>query len=246
MLTKAQVKDIRSLAQHKSRKEQQAYIIEGDKMAREWLAAGVTVRRIIAEPAWLDQNTALVSRHTGAEVIPVNTTELERISQLETPHKVILEVQLPTPASVLPDNEWCLALDRIQDPGNMGTIIRIADWYGIRHIIATPDSVDFYNHKVLQAAMGGHLRVQLHTASLLPFLQATQLPVLAATLDGRNIYLADRPQAAVLLIGNESKGVSPELLQLATQQLTIPRRGGAESLNAAVATGIFCALLLPQ
>ena len=244
MLTKLQVKDIRSLAQHKNRKELQSYVVEGDKMAREWLASGVEIKQIIALDEWLQQHEALVRRHKNAVVNAVKEHELEKISLLDTPNKVLLVVALPGGQLPLPDNEWCIALDKLQDPGNMGTIIRIADWFGIDHIIASPDSVDFYNSKVLQSSMGGHLRVKLHTLPLERFLQQTKLPILAATLDGRNIYQSNKPEAAVLLIGNESKGVSPEIQAFATHKVMIPRRGGAESLNAAVATGIICALMI--
>jgi TrmH family RNA methyltransferase len=246
MLSKAQVKDIRSLTQYKSRMEQGAYIVEGDKMAREWLAAGAPVKIIVAVKDWLAQNEPLISRHANAQIITVSEDELTRVSALQTPNAVLLVIHLPKEEKALPVNEWCLALDRLQDPGNMGTIIRIADWYGIRHIIASPDSVDFYNPKVLQSAMGGHLRVRLHQADLPSFLQKTSMPVLAAALDGQNIYEFEKPDAAVLLIGNESKGISPDLLKMATSRVTIPRIGEAESLNAAVATGILCALLLPH
>jgi len=246
MLSKAQVKDIRSLTQYKSRIEQGAFIVEGDKMAKEWLAARAPVKTIIGLKGWLSQNEALVALHQDAQVIEVTEDELARVSALQTPNAVLLVVHLPKEEKAKPGKEWILALDRLQDPGNMGTIIRIADWYGIRHIVASPDSVDFYNAKVLQSAMGGHLRVQLHQADLASFLKETTLPILAAALDGHNIYEFKKPEAAVLLIGNESKGISPELLNMATSRVTIPRIGEAESLNAAVATGILCALLLPH
>ncbi len=247
MLTKAQVKDIRSLTEHKYRKEQGAYLVEGDKMAREWLEAGIAVRMIIGLKEWLATNQALITRHSSAQVMEVKEIELTRISALQTPNNVLLVVDIPKEKKPLPLDEWCIALDRIQDPGNMGAIIRIADWYGIKHIVASPESVDFYNPKVVQAAMSGHLRVALHTTPLSSFIMNAKLTVLAATLNGQNIHNISKPQAAILLIGNESKGISPELLSCATlREVTIPRRGGAESLNAAVATGIICALLLPH
>jgi len=246
MLTKAQVKDIRSLTQYKSRMEQGSFIVEGDKLAREWLATGAPIKMALATREWLSLYRALLNAHTGMQIIEVTEKELARISALQTPNAVLLVVALPEAASVLPVNEWCIALDHLQDPGNIGTIIRIADWYGIRHIIASPDSADFYNPKVVQSAMGGHLRVVLHRHELEPLVRTTKLPVLAATLDGQNIYEFKKPAAAILLIGNESKGLAPGLLALATNCITIPRRGGAESLNAAVATGILCALLLPH
>ncbi len=246
MLTKAQVKDIRSLTQYKSRIEQRAFVVEGDKVVREWLESTAPVKMIAGLKGWLQQEAALIARHQSAQVVEVSEAELERISSLQTPHSVLIMVQLPAQDTPLPADEWCIALDHLQDPGNLGTIIRIADWYGIRHIVASPDSVDFYNSKVLQSAMGGHLRVQLHRASLHQFLKETPLPILAASLDGQNVYECDKSEKAVLLIGNESRGISQELLELAGTRVTIPRIGGAESLNAAVATGILCALLLPH
>ena len=245
MLTKAQVKDIRSLTLTKYRAERKTYIVEGDKMCREWLAADVSVEQIIAVKDWLAEQESAIAQHREAIVVAVTDSELARISSLQTPNKVLLVVRFPDGQDMLPTNEWSIAIDKLQDPGNMGTIIRIADWYGINHIVASPDSVDFYNTKVLQAAMGGHLRVQLHSADLPVFLKQIQIPILATTLDGKNIHETASPEAAVLVIGNESKGVSEEVLAFATQKIMIPRRGGAESLNAAVATGICCALLLP-
>jgi len=246
MLTKAQVKDIRSLAEHKYRKEKQAYIIEGDKIAREWLNSNAGIREIFALKDWAAQNSTLIARHQQAVVTLIEPYELEKISTLQTPNSALLVVAFPPSGRPLPTQEWCIALDKIQDPGNMGTIIRIADWYGINHVIASPDSVDFYNPKVLQSAMGGHLRVQLHATPLPAFLNGLKIPVLAAALDGQNIYDISKPEAAVLLIGNESKGISEEVLALATGKIHIPRRGGAESLNAAVAAGIICAICMPQ
>lgn len=246
MLTKAQVKDIRSLTQYKSRRAQGAFIVEGDKLAREWLATGAPVKMIIAVKEWHTAYRQLTAGHPTATLVEVAEDELSRISTLQTPNSVLLVVGFAEGENELPANEWCIALDRIQDPGNMGTIIRIADWYGIKHIIASPDSVDFYNPKVVQSAMGGHLRVALHTAVLSSFIKDAKLPVLAAALNGQNIYEVQKPDAAILIMGNESKGISPELLELATSRITIPRIGGAESLNAAVATGIICALLLPH
>ena len=154
-------------------------------------------------------------------------------------------VPMPAAKTVPVINEWCLALDDIQDPGNMGTIIRIADWFGIGHIICSPACVDVYNPKVVQSAMGGHLRVGIYEADIAAFLDATPLPKIAATLNGENVYAMARLKAGVLIIGNESKGVSARVAALATQKVTIPRRGGAESLNAGVSAGILCALLLP-
>ena len=155
---------------------------------------------------------------------------------------VLLVVSLPA-AIELRDFKWCLALDDIQDPGNMGTIIRIADWFGWEQIVCSPGCVDIYNPKVVQAAMGGHLRVNIITEDLATYLPKVNKPVFAAALNGENIYDIPKQQEGVLIIGNESKGISDPIMQLANKKVTIPRLGGAESLNAGVSAGILCALL---
>jgi TrmH family RNA methyltransferase len=246
MLSKAQNKYIRSLSQQKYRKEHNVFIAEGDKIAREWLASDEMVEMIVAVQQWADANAQLAHKHAEASLHIVSEEELKTISLLQTPNQVLLVVKRTPHFPDLNIKEWCIALDDLQDPGNMGTIIRIADWFGIRHIVCSRNCVDAYNPKVIQAAMGGHLRVEIHTADLKSFLEETKLPVLAATLGGEDVYKAKRHKAAVLLIGNESRGIAEELLELAAERLTIPRRGGAESLNAGVSAGILVALLLPH
>ncbi|MBS1774111.1 MAG: RNA methyltransferase [Bacteroidetes bacterium] len=244
MLTNAQNKYIRSLSQQKYRDEHKAFVAEGDKIAKEWLNSDWNIHKIIALQEWINENDAAISKHREAEVIIVEEYQLQAISGLQTPNKVLLELQYPPEKSVENIDDWCIALDKIQDPGNMGTIIRIADWFGIKHILASEDSVDFFNPKVVQSAMGGHLRVALHSGNLSDFLLNTSLPVLAATLDGENIYNMSRPDKAIILIGNESKGLSADLLSKVTKKIKIPGKGGAESLNAAVSAGIICAVLM--
>lgn len=245
MLTKAQNKYIRSLTQQKFRDEYKVFIAEGEKIALEWLSSAANVKMIIATAAWAQRHSAVIAKHTEAEVYIVKEHELEPLSALQTANHVLLVVPFTEKKQVPVINEWCLALDEIQDPGNMGTIIRIADWFGIRYIVCSPGCVDVYNPKVVQSAMGGHLRVNLYACELLPFLRGTELPKFAATLEGENVYNIKRQNAGVLIIGNESKGISEKVLSAATRKVTIPRRGGAESLNAGVSAGILCALLLP-
>lgn len=245
MLSKAQNKYIRSLSQQKYRKEYNVFIVEGDKIAREWLAAPARIQMIVATAAWAELNNTLISDHPEATVHTVEAHELQAISGLQTNNSVLLVVHRedsPLPPSI---NEWCIALDNLQDPGNVGTIIRIADWFGIRHIICSPDCVEAHNPKVVQSAMGGHLRVNVYEADLQAFLAGSTMPVVAATLHGESVYEMPRLEAAVLVIGNESKGISSGVQALATRQVTIPRKGGAESLNAGVSAGILCSLLLP-
>jgi TrmH family RNA methyltransferase len=244
MLSKAQNKYIRSLTQHKYRNEYTVFIAEGDKIAAEWLATPQPVQMIVALPSWAEVHSDLIQRHPEAEVYIVKEHELESVSALQTPNKVLLVVPIPTPEKPVLKKEWCLVLDEIQDPGNMGTIIRIADWFGIKHIICSEGCVDVYNPKVVQAAMGSHLRVKFHTADLSGFIAEQSLPVYAAALDGKNVYELKTPAPGIIIIGNESKGISSTLLAQAKTKITIPRIGAAESLNAAVSAGIICALMI--
>ncbi|MBL7718300.1 MAG: RNA methyltransferase [Flavipsychrobacter sp.] len=246
MLSKAQNKYIRSLSQQKYRKENNVFVVEGDKIAREWLASGEMVQMIVAVADWAEEHHELVHRHAEASVHIVPEHELAAVSQLQTPNKVLLVVRHMPRFPEVEANAWCLALDDIQDPGNMGTIIRIADWFGIPDVVCSPGCVDAYNPKVIQAAMGGHLRVAIHTMHLPDFVKSASVPVLAATLGGESLYEVEPRSSGILVIGNESRGVSEGVLSLATRQVTIPRKGGAESLNAGVSTGILCSHLLQR
>jgi TrmH family RNA methyltransferase len=247
MLSKLQNKYIRSLSQHKFRLEYGVFIVEGVKIVAEWLQSTCQIQHIVAVEEWVAQHTAAIARHPEAELHVVKQHELESLSELRTPNQVLAVVRQNGISPVKPKEGWVLALDGIQDPGNMGTILRIADWFGIHHIVASPDSVDFYNPKVVQAAMGAHLRISLSTADLPEALGNIGFTKYAATLNGTPCQNVARPASGVLIIGNESKGISEPVLALADQEVTIPRGpgSGAESLNAAVAAGILCALLLP-
>ena len=244
MLSNTQNKYIRSLSQQKFRKEYKVFIAEGNKVAKEWLHSDARVKMIVALPEWLTQNYELTKRHPEASLIAVTESELNAVSGLTTPNEVVLVIDMPEQGEVPVLNEWCLALDNIQDPGNMGTIIRIADWFGIKHILCSHGCVDIYNPKVVQSAMGSHLRVKAHPVDLERHLSETGMPIIAATLNGENVHEMSKIEKGILVIGNESKGVSDDILKLVKHKVTIPGKGGAESLNAAVSTGILCALLI--
>lgn len=246
MLSKAQNKYIRSLTQQKFRNEYREFVAEGEKIAGEWLAAGSSIKMIVATEEWVAENKYVISKHSEAELYIAKDFELAAVSSLQTPNKVLLVVSMPEKKTIPDMHEWYLVLDGIQDPGNMGTLIRIADWFGINHIVCSQGCVDVYNPKVVQSAMGGHLRVNIYEEDILPFLTKSKLPVIAATLDGENVYSMGRQDAGILVIGNESKGVSAQVAAKATKKVMIPRKGGAESLNAGVSAGILCALLLPS
>ncbi|MCB0696555.1 MAG: RNA methyltransferase [Chitinophagaceae bacterium] len=243
MLSNAQSKYIRSLSQQKYRKQYKVFLAEGDKIAREWLATAGPIQMIVATEDWAEENKQLIHGHSEAELCIVTADELERVSVLQAAHKALLVVPYPPIAAELPTSGWSIVTERVQDPGNLGTIIRIADWFGVQHVVCSPDCADFYNPKVVQAAMGGHLRVQLHVTELVPFVRDTDLTTIAATLGGTSIYEIEKPDSGILMIGNESKGLSDEILQCADMKVTIPRLGGAESLNAGVSAGILTAFL---
>ncbi|XZF15012.1 TrmH family RNA methyltransferase [Chitinophagaceae bacterium MMS25-I14] len=245
MLSKSQIKYIRSLGQQKYRKEHNVYLAEGEKIAGEWLKSAEKIQMIVGTEQWIATHKLFTDLHPEAEILTARPADLEAVSALQTPNQVLLVVEQP-PAAPLPQKEWCIALDTIQDPGNLGTIIRIADWFGINHVVCSEDSAEPFSPKVVQSAMGGHLRVKIHRTDLPAFFERSGMPVIAAALDGANVYEMKAPEYGIILIGNESKGISAELMAKATHKVTIPRRGGAESLNAGVSAGILCALLLPR
>jgi len=243
-MTKAQIKLIQSLSRQKYRKEYNAYLVEGDKNAKEWLQSNSRIKHIVVVESWMKQNIALIHHHPEAEVIIAADFELEKITSLQTAQEVVLVVErAPNFPFEQNKNEWSLLLDKIQDPGNMGSIIRTADWFGIQQIVCTPDCVEVYNPKVVQASMGSLLRVKIKEMTIEDFLEANTLPLYAACLYGSNIKELSNNPKGVIAMGNESKGLSDTVLDAANYKITIPKYGHAESLNVAVATGIVCALL---
>lgn len=250
MLSKAQIKHITTLRQKKYREEHNQFIAEGEKTVADLLASNFNVLSIYALPAWIKGNSALIHNHdTG--VFEITEGELSRISNLATPNQVLAITEIPSfqidPAKL--EHELVLVLDDISDPGNLGTIIRIADWFGINYIICSEFSVDVYNPKVIQATMGSVSRVNLHYTYLGGFLK--ELPftpkIYGTLLEGENIYKADLSPEGFIIIGNEARGISNDLQQHITHRLHIPAytegkidQGVAESLNASVAAALVC------
>lgn len=244
MLSKTQSKYIRSLALQKFREENQCYLAEGEKIVGEWLQSDEKIEFIFGLEGWMDNNKSLIQKHAEALLITVTEEELKQISTLQSPNKALLVVKRNAQKTLLQIKDWCIALDGIRDPGNMGTILRIADWFGIDHVICSADCVDTFSPKVVQAAMGAHLRVSIYETDLAQFIAGSTLPAFAAVLGGDNVYQIKSPEKGIIIIGNEAKGISNEIIELAKYKVTIPRQGGAESLNAGVSAGILCALLL--
>lgn len=244
MLSKNQLKLLHSLRQKKFRDLHRAFTVEGVKMVDELLASNFRTLEVFGISDWLSSRRDLLQRRE----IPYNEItgkELERASNLVTPNEVIAVVSMPESTPENPQNfgKMVLILDRVQDPGNLGTIIRTADWFGIRYIFASEDTADLYNPKVVQATMGSVFRVSVHYTKISDFLQE-MLPgwnIYAAAAHGESVYTADIHFPAALIIGNESQGISQSVLSMATRKIAIPTFfGRAESLNASVATGILC------
>ena len=244
MISKAKLKELAVYKQQKACEEESVFVVEGVKMCDEVLAAKCPIRVICATNWWLSQHDILPP---DTEVIEVDDAALERLSSLRTPNEVWM--LLPRPSVHLPQKGGLvLAIDHLQDPGNMGTIIRTADWFGVRHIVCSEGTVSCFNPKVVQATMGGLFRTEVIYTSLPDYLQSCGMTVYGAMLDGENIWGESQPlplptEGAVLVIGNESRGITPEVRQCVTRRVTIPNLGGtAESLNASVA----CAILLAE
>lgn len=238
MLVKSQVKYIQSLGQKKSRDETGAFIAEGPKIVSELLQEiPGQVKEVLGLKDWLTDHAKLLN---GIATIEVSPAELEKISQLKTPNQVLAVLRkFDEVTEINLNDKLTLALDTLQDPGNLGTIIRIADWFGIEHIVCDHDSADLYNPKVVQATMGSIARVKLLYTDLAGWLAEQKTTMYAAALEGENITTMQKPAKGIIVIGNESKGISPAILKLVTKKITIPQKGKAESLNAAVATGII-------
>ncbi len=241
MLSKTHSKNIQSLHHKKIRDAEQVFIAEGSKVVMELLnSPSFLCQEVFGLQDWLHQNEIDIRRHYTGPLHVVEDFELKKISALATPNQVLAVFKMAGTASVNPQNKITLVLDTIQDPGNLGTIIRIADWFGIQAIVCSPDCTDQYNPKVVQSTMGSLGRVAVMYTPLAEWLhQYSSIPAFAAALNGQHVGELKGLKEAIIVIGNESKGISAEIMQLCTQKITIPKMGMAESLNAAVAAGII-------
>lgn len=243
MITKSQAKYIQSLSQKKFRNEEKVFVAEGPKIVAELLAEpNVEPVSIFALKEWVDSEQGSGMRVANAETVTLNRKELERVSFLTTPNEVLGVFRQPLFNTEL--RPLRLMLDGIQDPGNLGTIVRIADWFGIRQVIASPDCADVFNPKVVQATMGSVARVEVRYINLSTFIAEHPGDYFGATLDGAPLINMTRITEGTIVIGNESRGIDPVLLDMIQHKITIPKTGYAESLNAAVATGIILSHLI--
>ncbi|HET7118360.1 MAG TPA: RNA methyltransferase [Hanamia sp.] len=247
MLNKKIVKYIQSLSHKKFRDEEGVFIAEGPKVVSEFLLSEkIHCKLICAEKDWLVENDSLLKRITPENIFETDDHWLKSISLLKTPNKVVavLNKKSFSKAPVF-INKISLMLDDLQDPGNMGTIIRIADWFAIENIICSENCVDCYNPKVVQSSMGSLARVNVLYTDLLSVVELNkEINLYATALNGTSVYKLPKIKEGIILIGNESKGVNQDLLKSSSQKITIPRYGRAESLNAAVAGGIILSHLM--
>jgi TrmH family RNA methyltransferase len=242
MLSKKEIKDIQSLGLKKCREESGLFVAEGPKIVSELLSlVPGQIEKLVAVNEWAAAHSQLVKDIPLSIVAP---EDLQRASGLKTANQVLATIRQFGSREPVIQTSIALYLDAIQDPGNFGTIIRIADWFGVTDVVCAEGCADLYNPKVVQSTMASIARVNVWYDAHHTWLQKQQVPKLAATLGGTSLYQHQRLKAGILLIGNESKGLHSSLLELCTGQITIPRIGEAESLNAAVATGIILSHLV--
>ncbi|MFY2507476.1 RNA methyltransferase [Vibrio pectenicida] len=235
MISKNQLKLLRALGQKKQRKAQGLFLVQGEKNVIELVGSGLKTQHVFATAEFLSSNKDILN---SVACIEASLEELTKSSTLVSNNAAIAVVEIPE--IKVPRSEGVIiALDGVSDPGNLGTIIRVADWYGIKHIIASKDCADPYNPKTISATMGSFGRVTVTPLDLPDFLQQSNLPVYGAFLEGASVHKTRFAEQGILLMGSESHGIREEAAQFVTDKITIPSFGGAESLNVAMATGII-------
>lgn len=241
MLSKAKLKWVHSLERKKFRNEYGLFLAEGTKLVGDLLPL-LSCRCLLATPEWIERQ----SLPHSVEVLSLSLNELQKLSLQSAPQEVVAVFEIPQPSLdwKIIRSSLSLALDNVQDPGNLGTIIRTADWFGIQHIFCSKGTVDAYHPKSVQASMGAIGRVQIHYTDLVELCQQSELPVFGTFLEGDNIYQSELPSHGIIVMGNEGNGISASLLPHINKKLFIPNyptdRKGSESLNVSIATAIVC------
>ncbi len=243
MLSKSQISFVKSLQHKKFRKEHGLFIVEGIKSVIEFIHSDYVVDTVFFTADALPKLGKISNK---IKLIETDLSSFGKISSLTTPQNALATVRIPIETTLFAEsfeNTFALILDGIQDPGNLGTIIRTADWFGFDKIICSADTVDAYNPKAVQASMGSLSRIQVYYTHLDAFLRTYKLPVYGALLNGKSIYQTQFSKQGVLVLGNEGNGISSKIQQYITDAVTIPGFGKAESLNVAISAGIFCSEL---
>lgn len=240
MVSKKLISLIRSLHLKKYRKKENLFLVEGAKSVLEVIQSDYKVKTLIGTSMFLDAHQALLTTAVP-HLLEADATLLSSLGTLQTNDSALALVEmLPNEPLQAHQGEWVLALDNVGDPGNLGTIIRIADWYGIRKIVCSDTTVDLYNPKVITASKGSFTRIRVYYTDLENFLKAEQMPVYGADLQGESVHEFAFPASGYLLMGSEAHGISAEMARQLSGRITIPAYGGAESLNVAIATAIIC------
>ena len=241
MLSQADIKLVNSLKQSKIRRKTGMFLVEGPKMVQELIAyPEFEIQFIAAQKNWLDAHPLL----HPLNLKEISDKELQKLSNFTTANEVFAVVKMPENKDFSPNkSSLYIVLDGIQDPGNLGSILRTAEWFGINEIICSKDTVDCFNPKVVQATMGSLFRVKCHYLELASFLQEQKMPIYGTLLDGKNIYDEELKTSGYIVIGNESKGISETIRDVISHPISIPSYGKskAESLNASIATALVCA-----
>lgn len=232
MLSKSQIKLITRLKQKKYRTVDGFFVAEGLKVINELLESSLELHHLFT--------TESFKSDTENETL-ITEAELKKISFLTTPNKALAVFKIPN-SKAIKIQGLVLALDSVRDPGNLGTIIRLCDWFGIKELVCSKETVDCYNPKVVQATMGSITRVNISYLELHPFLAEAEIPIFGAFMDGENVYKSELPKAGIIIMGNEANGISEIIEKQVTQRIAIPRFGAlqaTESLNVATATAIL-------
>lgn len=238
MLSKAEIARLRSLQDKKHRDALGLFVVEGEKVVGELLTEGFPLLEVYSTPDWTPP-----ARRSGATTFRVVThAEMSRVSHYPTPASVIAIGRIERPALMVDelDSGLTLALDGIQDAGNLGTLLRIADWYALKRVVCSPDCVDLFNQKVINASMGSFSRVPVYAHDLENALASVRVPILGCDLEGDSVHDLPPLRDAVIVIGSEGRGLSTPVKARLNRRITIPRFGRAESLNAGIAAAIVC------
>ncbi len=243
MISKNKIKQIKSLSQKKSRSKNKLFLVEGNKLVTEVIHSEIEIEYLIGTTDFL--SSLKTEELELNELIEASQVEINKASLLQNPQQSIAVCRIPNQDFTINNltGRLTLCLDTIQDPGNLGTIIRIADWFGIQTIIASPETADLFNPKVIQATMGAFCRVQVVYTNLINFFieaKILELPVFGAFMEGENVYDMELSQEGIIVMGNEGNGISKELEPFINHKLHIPGYKTSESLNVSVATAIIC------
>jgi len=243
MLSKSQISFVNALHQKKHRKEHALFIAEGSKSIVEFTQSSYIVDTIFHTPEAVPK---LCNLSQKIKLQEITNSELKKISTLTTPNDALALIQIPERTDTITESfkgKFVLVLDGIQDPGNLGTIIRTADWFGFSEIICSEDTVEAYNPKVVQASMGSLSRMNVYYENLAEFFFEPNMDIFGALLDGKSLYDVQFGHEGYIILGNEGNGISSKMQPLINTAVTIPRFGGAESLNVAISAAIICSEL---